>query len=153
MKDALYIGDGDEYPSWATTYKELVVDPESSEFERDFGNLIGWLGAFHLLTPITEPLARKCFIDRLKASRYTIDEAAIGVLIAAGRSGRTVELYSCNCGVFVHYCLCKHSVSRGRADGIITKMPPQFNTQKRNAEAAKPGRRKKAKRGGAGGYQ
>mmetsp|Transcript_41439 Transcript_41439/g.102241 ORF Transcript_41439/g.102241 Transcript_41439/m.102241 type:complete len:131 (+) Transcript_41439:689-1081(+) len=127
-------------------------DSDSSEFKGDFGNLIGWLGAFHLLTPITEPLERKCFIDRLKASRYTVDEDAIGVL-AAERSGRTVELYACNCGVFVHYSLCKHSVSRGRADGIISKMPPQFNTQKRNAGAAKPGRRKKAKRGGTGGYQ
>jgi hypothetical protein len=71
----------------------------------DFNLLIEWLQSFFLLTPISDPPARECFVARFQASKYTLDEARIG---STRPNGKTFELYACNCPTFIHYCLCKH---------------------------------------------
>jgi hypothetical protein len=83
--------------------------------------LVEWLGAFHghVLTPIrNNKRVLACFVARLKASRYELDQERIGQLRPG--SAKPCQLYSCNCGTFIHYCLCKHCVARGMYDGSIT---------------------------------
>jgi hypothetical protein len=129
-----------------------MLKPSDSPHEiiGDFDTLIDWTTAFHILRPVTDARARACYVGRLRASGYTVNEEAIGVAIPGNR---TRELFVCNCGTAIHYCLCKHSVTRARIDGIITALPAQFNTAKRVPGPAKSGRPEKAAKGGAFGQK
>jgi len=138
QKTALY--DGPD--SWFRTYKLLVQSPADDKVRDivdNFDTLIGWLQAFYVLTPIADEFALECFVSRLEASKYTIDETLLN----------DNAIYSCNCQTFVHYSLCKHCVARGMMDGIITSGPPQFAPERREPEKHKRGRKKKAQKGGA----
>ena len=145
QKKALYEGSD----SWFSTYQLLVQDPTNTRVKDivdTFDVLIEWLQAFYVLTPIADDFALECFVARLKASRYTVDETRLSKTLLGGR---THALYACNCQTFIHYCLCKHCVSRAMMDGVISRGPPQFAPERRDPEKAKPGRKQKARKGAA----
>jgi hypothetical protein len=139
QKKALYEGTN----SWFSTYKLLVQDPTDakvSDIVDKFDDLIGWLQAFYVLTPISDDFALECFVSRLQASKYALNTAQLE---------DDCDIYACNCQTFVHYSLCKHCVARAMMDGVITSGPPQFAPDRREPEKRKCGRKKKAQRGGA----
>ena len=143
LKRALFEGES----SWFT-YQLIVQNPSGPKVKgivAVFDDLISWLQAFFVLTPITDKPALECFVARLKASRYTFDETLIG---SNRPSGKMFELYS-HCQTLFHYCLCKHCVARAMMDGVITHGPPQFAPERRLPEQAKRGRKRKARRGDA----
>ena len=145
QKKALYEGSD----SWFSTYQLLVQDPTNTRVKDivdTFDVLIEWLQAFYVLTPIADDFALECFVARLKASRYTVDETRLSKTLLGGR---THALFACNCQTFIHYCLCKHCVSRAMMDGVISGGPPQFAPERRDPEKAKPGRKQKARKGAA----
>lgn len=149
LKKALYEAGEQQGNSWFSTYQLIVQNSGHHKVKAivdDFDLLISWLQAFYVLNPIADDCARECFVARLKASRYTLNETRFEDVRP---NGRPYALYACNCPTFIHYSLCKHCVARAMIDGIITSGPPQFASARREPEKQKPGRKRKAQRGGA----
>jgi hypothetical protein len=134
---------------WLKTFKGFVVSAEKPDDEidadvadiyADFDEMIEWACSFRYLRPITDEGRLHSFIECLARSGYGLN---LDLLEQA-----ETFFYSCSCEHFVHYGLCKHTVSRAKFDQLITAWPPELDpTSRRGGQSNRRGRMPKSKRG------
>ena len=147
--------------SWYETYVSLMeaTSVKDLDFTFSFPLLMDYGKSFHTLTPITCVTFTTRLIERLEASKCTLDLTRIqtsatdrtidATKLTGGAEGNA--FVHCNCPAYLHYSWCDHACLHARCvSKILARIPQQFDP-KRLATKRK-GRIANAKAGGALGY-
>jgi hypothetical protein len=90
-----------------------------------FTDMLGWIGSFYVLTPITNCTFLEHLVVRLKNSKVYVDENiyANDVMMATARLEGNKEgqkyFVSCSCATYKHYLLCTHSFAHALKTGLV----------------------------------
>jgi hypothetical protein len=112
--------------SWVTTALRMHDDPEGLASCMQFDLLMDWSDAFFILKPIQHALYILRTRERLIAHGFGV--AQLDGLLDAAREHQ--GLMECNCGKFMHYGVCTHSLEDAFRKGLILTYPRTLDPKK-----------------------